>query len=264
MPRYCIHMTYDGSAYCGYQRQAGNLATIQAVLEDRFEEAFHLPIVLHASGRTDAGVHARNQVAHFDLPVTIPREKLVYAWNRQLPRNIRILDAYPVAEDFHARKHAIGKRYSYRVYFGRMAPAIGYAYFTTWPYPIEIASIQESLAPLVGHHDFSAFCCEGSSVQTFERRLDLARFDYKAPWGAFVFMGQGFLRHMVRIIVGSALDVASGGRPVDAISQALATGRREIAGQTAPATGLFLEEVYYDPDDYFAACDEWERRSIYD
>lgn len=259
MPRYRMTFSYDGTAYAGYQRQAGEIPTIQACLEDRFFAAFHVPIVLHASGRTDAGVHARAQVAHFDFPYDLAPGRMVYAWNRQLPLDIRISEIRQVADDFHARKMAVGKRYAYHVTFDPRPSAIGYGYRANWPYPCDTEKIPQALAPLIGTHDFQAFCGVGSSVKTTCRTIHLARFDLRGQDGVFRFMGDGFLRHMVRIIVGTALDMASGSRPADAMEAAIKQGDRRLAGQTAPASGLFLEAVYYEKEAYFAACQSKER-----
>lgn len=263
MPRYAVLFSYDGSAYAGYQRQAGSLPTIQGLLEDRFVQAFHLPVVLHASGRTDAGVHARAQVAHFDLSRSLPGDKMVYAWNRHLPEDIRILEVRETDPNFHARKMAVGKRYAYHVTFESRPSAIGHAYRIRWPYPCEVESLGQILAPLVGTHDFTGFCGPATSVKTFVRTLDVARFDLRGQEGTFTFMGDGFLRHMVRIMVGTALDIGSGSRPADAILRALETGDRSYAGQTLAGSGLTLEEVYYDQKAYAHACDFWKGEEPY-
>lgn len=247
MRRLVITFAYDGSAFAGLQRQQNADRTVQAVLEDTLRHLLGEPIILHASGRTDSGVHALRQVAHFDIGAAIPPERLAYALSRTLPPDIAVYDVRETDPSFHARKSAIAKAYAYYIFNGRLAPAIGHAYYTYEPMPIDRQCFCDAFAPLIGRHDFRGFCGRGSSVESYERELYLARVVTDGDWLAVYLIGSGFLRKMVRNLVGSALDIATDRKAPDLIQNALASGDRRQAGATAPASGLYLDTVYYDP-----------------
>lgn len=247
MRRLVMTFAYDGSGFAGLQRQQNADRTVQAVLEDTLRHLLHENVILHASGRTDSGVHALRQVAHFDIQAPIPVERLTYALSRSLPPDIAVYDMQEAAPDFHARKSAIAKAYAYYIYNGRPAPAIGHQYFTYEPMPVDRLLFTESFAPMLGYHDFRGFCGRGSSIDSYDRKLYIARVVSEDDWIAVLLIGNGFLRKMVRNLVGSALDIATGRKPTDIIERALASGDRRQAGTTAPANGLYLDTVYYDP-----------------
>lgn len=251
MTTYKLTMTYDGSFFAGFQRQSDEqLVTVQGLLEQTIAALFGASVHIHGAGRTDAGVHARAQVAHFHFTRQIPAERLCYALNRALPPALVIRQAEVVDDAFHARKHAVGKWYSYRIYNAQTPPALGHGYFTHIPQPMNPVLFRQALAQMVGHHNFEGFCGRGATVKTFERTLYLAKLcidDNNPAWWQIHFVGDGFLRKMVRNLVGTAVDIALERRPLRCVQEALATHQRSKAGPTAPADGLTMEEVFYDP-----------------
>lgn len=250
MTSYKLTMSYDGASFAGFQRQSSEeLVTVQGLLETTIGDLFGAPVHIHGAGRTDAGVHARAQVAHFSFNRSIPAERLRYAINRALPPSLVISDVQEVDAGFHARKSAIGKWYSYRLYNGQTPPALGHDYFAHIPQPLDAERFRQTLDKFVGTHDFEGFCGRGATVKTFTRTVYLAKLciDARHPqWWQIHFVGDGFLRKMVRNLVGTAADIALGRRPLGCIETALATHDRSQAGPTAPACGLTMEEVFYD------------------
>lgn len=259
MTTYKLTMSYDGAQFAGFQRQSDeNLLTVQGLLEETIGTLFKTPVHIHGAGRTDAGVHARAQVAHFSMERAIPAERLRYALNRALPPFLVVSEAEEVDAAFHARKSAIGKWYSYRIYNGQTPPALGHSYFTHIPQPMDRALFAAALQQMTGAHNFEGFCGRGATVKTFDRTLYLAKLcvDAEHPaWWQVHFMGDGFLRKMVRNLVGTAADIALGRRPLACVEEALATRDRSKAGPTAPAEGLVMEEVFYDSERLQACLD---------
>lgn len=239
-------MSYDGAAFFGFQRQSDEkLPTVQGTLEQTFAELFGERITIHGAGRTDAGVHARAQVAHFASSREIPAERLMYALNRALPAALVISQIEDVNASFHARKSAIGKWYSYHIYNAQTPPALGHGYFTHVPLAMDAVLFSQALAKVVGHHQFEGFCGRGATVKTYDRTLYLAKLRTDGPWWHVDVVGDGFLRKMVRNLVGTAIDIALGRRALACVDEALATGDRSKAGPTAAPDGLIMEEVFY-------------------
>ena len=237
---------YDGTDYCGFQSQIKQGSpTIQETIEAALERLFGEETVIYGSGRTDSGVHALAQVINFYTNSTIPIERLVPTVNHLLPQDIVFLQAEEAADSFHARKCALGKYYEYRVLNNNIPQALGSRYFYRYPYPLNEALVRQGCQLLEGTHNFKSFSASGSSVKGFERTLYAVHLACEGDWWLFRFYGTGFLRNMVRIMVGTLLDVGSGRRPLEQISQALATQNRQLAGKTAPAQGLFLKMVFY-------------------
>lgn len=246
--RYKITFSYDGTNFFGYQRQPNEVRTVQGEIEKALSVLFDEAVEVHASGRTDRGVHARGQVAHFDLEKTLEPEKIVYALNRFLTRDIRLHHCEKVSEDFHARKSAIGKYYSYRLYLGKYPSALGYSTFNAISLSLDKALFKASLKEAIGTHDFRGFCGRGSHIKDFERTIFHIAFEEEDPWFIIHFFGDGFLRKMIRNLVGTALDIALGRKQRDAMVLALKEKNRTKGGRTAQAEGLVLEEVYYDKE----------------
>ncbi len=245
--RFKLTLEYDGADFSGFQRQESPaIRTVQGVLEKTVGMILNETVVVHGAGRTDAGVHARAQVVHFDTARNISPERLCYALGRQLPSDLSVREAALVDDGFHARKSALGKYYCYHVFNGKPRPAIGHRYVTFEPQPLDRGVLREMLRPLEGRHHFGGFCGRGATTETDIRTLYIARLEEKGDWLYFHFVGDGFLRKMVRNIVGTALDGAAGRKPVHMMTSALDSQNRIHAGTTAPAMGLFLEAVYYD------------------
>ena len=247
MRRIKVTLAYDGTEFHGWQVQPG-LPTIQGALEQAVAEIDGGPVGVLGSGRTDAGVHAVAQVAAFSLGNPIPLDNLRKALNRLLPPAIRILTVEEAAADFHPRYQAHSKTYEYRIFRGETCPPIERLYVHHYPYPLDAARIVE-LAPLFeGQHDFSAFAASdekdslgGSKVRTiFSSRAVVLndRLHYRVS-------GSGFLKHMVRNLAGTLIEVGKGNVAAAEIVAYLTPGTHLRAGPTLPARGLFLLEVQY-------------------
>jgi len=248
MRRIKITLAYDGTNYHGWQVQPG-LPTIQDELQRVVSGIEGCGVAVHASGRTDAGVHALAQVAAFHLENPIPCDNLRRAMNRLLPRDIRVLEAEEAASDFHPRFSARSKTYEYRTYRGESCSPFERLYVHHYPYSLDVDSMI-GLAPLLeGQHDFTAFSATDEKDELghskvrciFSSRLEqqhTGRLIYRVT-------GSGFLKHMVRNIVGVLLEVGKGNVSRAGIEARLQPGCRIPAGPTAPARGLFLMAVEY-------------------
>lgn len=242
-----ITVAYDGSEYHGWQVQPG-LATIQAELERVISEIEKAPVHVTASGRTDAGVHALAQVAAFTISNPIPVENLRRAINRLLPRDIRVLDAAVAPERFHPRYDAAAKTYEYRILRSEICPPFERRYVYHHPYPLDEERMIELAPFLEGTHDFSAFA---ASDDRDELRLSKVRTIFcsrlRSDGGRLIYRvrGSGFLKHMVRNIVGVLLEAGKGNLNRDDLLARLKPGCEISPGPTAPARGLFLISVEY-------------------
>lgn len=247
MRRIKIEVSYDGTDYHGWQVQPG-LPTIQGTLEQVLSEIEGKPVPVAGSGRTDAGVHALAQVAAFTIENPIPAGNLLRAANRLLPYDIRIIRVEEVDADFHPRFDAKAKTYEYRIFRGEICPPFERRYLYHHPYPLDVEEMLR-LAPLLeGEHDFTAFAATddrdelgGSKVRTvFCSRLALEndRLIYRVR-------GSGFLKHMVRNIVGVLLEIGKGNVDEEGLRGRLMPGSGTVAGPTVPSRGLFLISVEY-------------------
>ena len=242
---YKLVLEYDGSNYHGWQRQKG-LLTIQEVVETRLAIMTQTPVRLVGAGRTDAGVHARGQVANFLSKTQIPPARLLRGLNSLLPDDIVALELISVPKEFHARFKARSKIYQYRIHNGPIAPALGRQYGWHISRPLRWSSMVKCLKLLEGRHDFSSFQAAGSSVRSTERVVLATEITAVGEYTRLITIeANGFLRHMVRNIVGTLVDVGSGKHTEEGFSAVLAAGNRQQAGMTAPARGLCLLEVRY-------------------
>ncbi len=240
-----LTLAYDGTRFVGWQRQADG-ESIQGLIEDalaRFEGA---PVVAHGAGRTDAGVHALGQVASVRVTFGHDTATLTRALNAQLPAEIRVLSVEEMAPDFHARFSARLKTYEYRVRNAAIADPFLRAYEWHVPEPLDVDAMRRAAAALVGTHDFSAFRSVGTDTNETVRTL--VRSDVTRDGGIvrYEVAGNGFLRHMVRAIAGTLVEIGRGWRAPENIDALLRGGVRGDAGATAPAHGLFLVRVDYD------------------
>jgi tRNA pseudouridine38-40 synthase len=247
VPTFKLTIAYDGTDFVGWQRQATGIS-IQGLLEDALTELNGQPVAVAGAGRTDAGVHARGQVATAALTRQIDAASLVRAVNIRLPEAVRILDASPVADTFHARFHARAKRYRYRIWNADVLNPFERRHAWHVPMRLDIAAMADAAARLEGTHDFAAFQGTGSDTYTTRRTLATSRVGREGdtPLVCYDAAGEGFLRHMVRNIVGTLVEVGRGKQPASWIADVLASHRRAEAGPTAPPHGLFLMEVGYD------------------
>lgn len=246
-------IAYDGTAYAGWQRQKAD-PTIQGILEEKLALMTGHSVTLHGAGRTDAGVHALGMAANFHTVATIPLDGFRRGLNSMLPEDIRILAAGAAAAEFHARYSAKGKVYLYNLNFSETVLPTERLYVAQFAGPCDIERMKTAAAALIGEHDFSSFEATGSrdpdndSGRGAVRLLTGAAF-IRDPQNAgrcqFLIAGDGFLRHMVRNIVGTLVEVGQGRRAPQEFAQLIAARDRTLAGPTAPAKGLILKEVMY-------------------
>ncbi len=247
-------IAYDGSNYSGWQRQI-NAPTIQGTIETCLSTITNQNISLHGAGRTDAGVHALGMVAHFLTEAKILPEKFHQALNSMLPDDIRILACNEEQTDFHSRYNARGKTYRYDFHIGPILSPIEVRHTVHCPYLFDFTNINKCLNLILGTHDFTSFEASGSRDKTQTkgrgavRTLCQARCEPSKTRGAtysFIFTGDGFLRHMVRNLVGTLFEVSKKKLTPEDFQVILESRNRIFAGPTAPAKGLFLVEVFYD------------------
>lgn len=247
-------IAYDGTNFCGWQRQR-NGPTIQEALEKTLGIITQETVQIHGAGRTDAGVHALGMVAHFTTTATMPASAFVKGPNSMLPKDIRILDAVDVPADFHARFSAQGKTYRYDFFTGAIQPPTERLYRTHFPCSFDPNRLHPSLDLLIGTHDFSSFEAVGSRDRTLTTGRMAVRTLFQAQClvdpahpehFSFRFAGDGFLRYMVRNLVGTLLWVGTDRLSTEQFQDILAAKNRERAAPTAPACGLFLERVHYE------------------
>jgi tRNA pseudouridine38-40 synthase len=249
-----LTLGYDGTDFHGWQVQPGR-ATIQGELASAIERVTGERVLPQGSGRTDAGVHARAQVASVELAAPIPPPNLLRALNRTLPSPIRVLSAEHAAPEFHARHSVRAKTYEYRIFRGEICPPwlARYVYALNWPLDIEKMRCAASL--VIGEHDFTSFAATDPDLSTREFDIDIpqnnTRTIYSSSWTEendlllYKVRGNGFLHHMVRNLVGTFLDVGRGHILPEEVTGILEDRSRPAAGPTAPARGLFLDSVEY-------------------
>ena len=248
MRRIHLIVEYDGTAYAGWQRQA-NAMTVQEKLERAILKLTGEELCVSGASRTDAGVHALGQSAHFDTESRIPADKFSFALNTMLPPDIRVTRSEEVPPEFHARFSTKGKRYRYLFHAAPHAGALTRNTHAHVIYPLDVERMQAEAQDLVGTHDFAAFAASGSVVKDTVRTIDRAEVTSEGSEIRLIVEGSGFLYNMVRIIAGTLIGVGSGKLEPGAFRRAIASGDRLDLGITAPAHGLTLMEVFYDPDD---------------
>lgn len=242
-----LTLAYDGTEFRGWQKQPGP-RTVQGELEAALGRVLGVERVPTAgAGRTDAGVHARGQVATFIHDTHLPGHAFAPLLNRELPRDVRITASAEQPEGFHARHSARARRYEYRllatpdVLLGRYA-------FAPHPFP-PLAALEAAVRPLVGTHDFTAFQTVGNDVANPVCEVTVARWSAREDGAAFDILADHFLYHMVRNIIGTALDAARKPDPEAHVSAVLASRDRSKRGRTAPAHALSLQRVYYEGEE---------------
>lgn len=245
MIRIKCELMYDGSRFSGYQSQPKD-RTVQQELE-RALWRIHKKIAIktHASGRTDAGVHAMGQVVHFDTPIRMPAERWARALNSELPNDISVKQTEEVPETFHARYSVSGKEYRYRLYQTPYRDPFRMGHAHHYPYPLNIERMKEAAAHLIGEHDFTSFCSTKSDKENKVRTVTNISFLEQGDDIEIHFAGSGFLYNMVRIMVGTLLKVGSGRLEPGDVATILKAKDRNRAAQTASAEGLYLWRVYY-------------------
>ncbi|MCM3719785.1 tRNA pseudouridine(38-40) synthase TruA [Fictibacillus phosphorivorans] len=245
MARMKVTVAYDGTDFAGYQIQPSGRTvqgTIQSVLQKMHKgEA----VQISASGRTDAGVHAVGQVFHFDTEMNIPGDAWVKALNAMLPNDIVIKRVEEVTNSFHSRFSAESKEYHYKLLVRKQPDVFRRNHLYHYPYPLNIQAMQSACVSFIGTHDFTSFSSARSEVADKVRTIYSLELLEEDEVLTFKIKGSGFLYNMVRIIVGTLLEVGQGKRTPDEISGMIAAKDRALAGKTAPAHGLYLHQVNY-------------------
>ena len=249
--RFKLIVEYDGTDYCGWQRQI-NGPSVQQTLEETLSKLTGETIAVTGSSRTDAGVHAMGLCAHFDSATRIPPDKIAFALNTMLPPDIRVRESGAAPEGFHARYSACGKVYRYRFFNSRHDCAIGRQYAAHVPLELQVERMNEEAQALCGTHDFEAFAASGSVVKSTVRTIYRVQVRRLGDEVELLVLGDGFLYNMVRIIAGTLMEVGTGKREPGAIAKAIETRDRLALGQTAPAKGLTLMRVLYGGDEEIA------------
>jgi tRNA pseudouridine38-40 synthase len=245
MQRLKCTMAYDGSGFFGYQVQP-RTRTVQEEVEKALKKLHKSTEVrIYASGRTDAGVHAKGQVFHFDSNLDIPTDKWPIALNSLLPDDIVISEMEKVHADFHARFDAKGKEYRYYLRPALKRDPFSRNFAASYPFPLDLVAIREATRDFLGTHDFTSFCSAKTDVEDKIRTIYELELLEENGLLVFRFVGSGFLYNMVRIIMGTLLEVGTGNRTANSIPTILEKKDRIYAGKTAPAQGLYLWKVFY-------------------
>lgn len=238
-------LQYEGSRYQGWQRQQSTDNTIQGKMEALLGRMCGETITLSGSGRTDAGVHALGQVANFHTESPMPVEEMLVYINRYLPEDIAVVEIGEVPLRFHSRLNAKGKHYEYRVINSAIPDVFRRRYALEVPECLDVDAMRRAAGFLLGEHDFKSFTSAKKGKKSTVRRIDEIAIVKEGSVITFSFRGNGFLHHMIRILMGTLLEVGMGKRTPESMEEILAARDREQAGPLVPAKGLVLVEVYF-------------------
>ena len=252
--RIMIRIAYDGTDYCGFQIQPG-LSTIQGVTEKALADLTGETVSLTGGSRTDSGVHSRGNIAVFDTDMPIPAEKIPYALNSRLPRDIVVQSAVETDPGFHPRHCDSLKTYEYVILNRQIDIPVLSRYALHFPRPLDLLAMQQAADFFAGEHDFASFCASGAVTETTVRRIEHVSLtkDTEGPYDdgliRFRVTGNGFLYNMVRIMAGTLIDVGVGRLKADAIPDIIQASNRQAAGNTAPPQGLtHIKTVFTQPE----------------
>lgn len=246
MNNYRLKIQYDGTRYHGWQRQKNGSDTIQGRIEQVLSRQMGHSVEIDGAGRTDAGVHAREQVANVHLDYNGTTEELRECLNEYLPEDIRILEVEIAGERFHSRLNATGKVYEYRLCKKGCFDVFARKYQWQMEEVLDVARMKEAAGLLLGEHDFKGFCTKASRKKSTIRRIDAIDIEETENAVILHFFGNGFLYNMVRILTGTLVEIGIGTREISTIEEIFERKERVLAGITAPAKGLTLVRVKYD------------------
>ena len=242
--RVLLRVQYKGTDYCGWQRQKNGFS-VQEVLANAVRETTGEGAVMHGSGRTDAGVHAIAQAVHFDTHTKIPMQKLPIAINAHLPSSVRVLSAQEVDAGFNARFDAVSKTYLYKMYVSSVSSPLRDGLCAFVHRAPDLDRMRRAAGYLLGEHDFKVFQAAGGHVKSTVRTISALSISEQDGEISFEVTGNGFLYNMVRIIVGTLVDLGRGKLTLDDVKNMLKTGKREYGGKTVQPNGLYLYDVEY-------------------
>ncbi len=241
--RYFIEFAYNGAAYCGWQKQP-DAVTVQGTLEKALSMVLRTPIALTGAGRTDSGVHARQQFAHFDYDNEINSERLAYGMNAVLPKDIAVRNFYALHDQAHARFDARKRTYEYHIH--RFKDPFLNDFSFQYLYRLDLEKMNQAAAMLFDYTDFECFSKVKTDVGTFICRIDYANWTEQNGRLVFTISADRFLRNMVRAIVGTLIDVGLGKKSLADFKNTIESKSRNEAGFSVPAHGLYLTEIVYD------------------
>ena len=237
---------YEGTRYQGWQKQVSTDNTIQGKLESLLTKMVGHPVEVNSSGRTDAGVHAYGQVISFACDTDKSPEEILEYMNQYLPEDIGVQSVVVAGDRFHARLNAIGKIYRYRVLNSKNPSVFERRYVFQVPEELDMQAMQKGISYLEGKHDFKAFTAKKNTKKSTVRTIYEINLEQVGEELVFTFYGDGFLYHMVRILMGTLLEIGQHRRTTESILEAFESGERVKAGFLAPAQGLALMQVFYD------------------
>ena len=243
--RYCLTIQYDGTDFCGWQAQKNGIS-VQQTVESALKSIAQGEIKLVGSGRTDSGVHAYAQVAHVDMETRVPAHKIKDALNAVLPDTVKILKSELAPDGFHARYSAKRKTYIYKTYLSDVVLPLKERYSLRLCELPDLDKMREGAKKIVGVHDFKCFLASNSSVKDTVREVYELNIQQDGDEITFSVCGNGFLYNMVRIIVGTLLDIGYGKKTVEQLEIAIQKGDRKLCGKTVSAKGLALYSVEYN------------------
>lgn len=242
--RYKCVCQYDGREFFGWQRQP-RVRTVQLEIEKVLQGVYGVQIAIHGASRTDKGVHATEQVFHYDTDILIPFDKLKGILNRQLPADIAISDVESVTEDFHSRFSCIGKTYIYKLDMLNTKSVFNASYVYLYGNQIDLDLVRNIAQCFIGTHDFKGFMASGSDKENTIRTIYSIDFSISGSCLEMRISGSGFLYNMVRIIIGTLINVSEGKLTIAEVKRGLTSGNRQVFKRTAPACGLYLVETRY-------------------
>lgn len=244
MTRYMATVQYVGTRYHGWQIQS-NQVTIQEIIQDTVSRLAKQPVSVLGASRTDSGVHAMGQVAHFDFPHRPCIPDLLKALNAHLPWDIRIIRLRPVSPTFHAQRDAIRKRYIYRIFNGKILPPFDSQRVLQIRQPLDIAAIQQAASAFQGTHDFTSFAASTTTVKSKTRTIFHSQVVRKGRYLTYQVEANGFLHRMIRNIVGTLIEIGLQKRAPQEVDTLIRAQNRDLAGPTAGPEGLYLTRIWY-------------------
>lgn len=244
--RYALGIEYDGTGFCGWQRQS-HAPSVQQSVENALATVANHPVTVICAGRTDTGVHARGQVVHFDSPAERSKRQWMLGINSNLPDSVRVLWIREVDDSFHARFAAFSRSYQYSILNRWVSPALGASYFGWCRDVLDVTLMHEAAQVLLGRHDFSAFRSAGCSAQHATREVTAIKVARREDIVTIDITANAFLYHMVRNIVGSLITVGNGEKTIQWFAGVFEGRDRKLAGVTAESQGLCFLKVRYDP-----------------